>query len=134
LTPEQRQAAIDAETDRLQDWSLSDDPGVLPNILADLSNPEKEVREAAIEATKQFGSSNAIPTLRAAVANTTDPEEQIALLEAVEFLSLPGISDSSVQLPRTPEQIQADQQRILQRQAQRQKNAPNRNSQPPPNN
>jgi len=45
LTPEQRQAAIDAETDRLQEWSMNDDPAFLSNILADLNNSEKEIRD-----------------------------------------------------------------------------------------
>ena len=117
LTPEQRQAAIDAETDRLQQWSMNDDPASLSNILADLTNSEKEVREAAIEAAKQFGSTNAIPTLKAVAANTTDPEEQIALLQAADFLSLPAISDNGVQLPRTPEQIQAATQKQAPRQS-----------------
>jgi hypothetical protein len=101
LTPEQREAAIDAETDRLQQWSMSDDPASLSNILADLTNPEKEIREAAIEATKQFGSTNAIPALKAVAANTTDTEEQIALLEAANFLSLPPIDFSQPTPPET---------------------------------
>ena len=63
LTDEQRQAAIDAEIDRLQQWSMNDDPASLSNILADLTSPEKEIRDAAIEATKEFGSTNAIPAL-----------------------------------------------------------------------
>jgi hypothetical protein len=100
-TPEQREAAIDAETDRLQEWSMSDDPASLSNILADLTNPEKEVREAAIEATKQFGSTNAIPTLKTVAANTTDTGEQIALLEAANFLSLPPVDFSQPTPPKT---------------------------------
>ncbi len=99
---------------------MNDDPASLSNILADLTNPEKEIRDAAIEAAKQFGSTNAIPTLKAVAANTTDLEEQSALLEAADFLSLPAISDSGVQLPRTPEQIQA----AMQKQAQRQRQNP----------
>ena len=95
LTDEQRQAAIDAETDRLQQWSMNDDQSSLSNILADLTSPEKEVRKAAIEAAEQFGSTNAIPTLKALAANTTDTEEQIALLEAANFLSLPSIFDGA---------------------------------------
>src|SRR5208337_364212 len=63
LTDEQRQAAINAETDRLQQWAMNDDPASLSNILADLTSPEKEVRQAAIDAVQQFGSSNAIPVL-----------------------------------------------------------------------
>lgn len=133
LTPEQRQAAIDAETDRLQQWSANDDPASLSNILTDLTSSEKEIRETAIEAAKQFGSTNAIPALKAVAANTTDTEEQIALLEAANFLSLPSLNSSGPDT-RTPEQIQADAQRNAERQARRQaqlqKNGARQNSQP----
>jgi hypothetical protein len=137
-TPEQRQAAIDAETDRLQQWSMDNDPASLSNILADLTNSEKEIRDAAIEATKQFGSTNAIPTLKAVAANTTDPDEQIALLEAANFLSLPSVNFDGSTTPKTPEQIQADAQRRAEskarRQAQMQNRAPTQNSPAAPNN
>ena len=113
LTPEERQAAIDAETDRLQDWSMNDDPASLSNILADLTNPEKEIREAAIEAAKQFDSTNAIPTLKAVAANTTDTEEQIALLEAANFLSLPSLVVTP-QPAQTREQMKAAAQQARQ--------------------
>jgi type IV secretory pathway VirB10-like protein len=93
MTPEQRQAAIDAETDHLQQWSMNDDPESLSNILADLTNSEKDVRKAAIEAAEQFGSTNAIPILKNLAANDGDPEEKAALLEAAHFLSLPSIFD-----------------------------------------
>ena len=135
LTPEQRQTAIDAETDRLQQWSMNDDPASLSNILADLTNSEKEIREAAIEATKQFGSSDAIPTLKQVAAETSDTGEQISLLEAADFLSLPGISDSSVQLPRTPEQIQMEQQKRAEKEALKQaQKHPARQNSPAPSN
>jgi hypothetical protein len=113
LTPEQRQAAIDAETDRLLDWSMNDDPASLSNILADLTNPEKEISDAAIEATKQFGSSNAIPTLKEVAANTTDTQEQIDLLEAANFLSLPSLVVSP-QPAQTMEQMKAAAQQARQ--------------------
>ena len=137
LTPEQRQAAIDAETDRLQEWSMDNDPASLSNILADLTNSEKETRDAAIEAAKQFGSTNAIPTLKAVAANTTDPEEKAALLEAANFLSLPSMDFSGPATPKTPEQIQADAQRKAEREARRQamqNRALNQNSPAAPNN
>ena len=115
LTPEQREAAIDAEIDRLQQLSANDDAASLSNILADLTDPEKEVREAAIEATKQFGSTNAIPALKAAANNTDDLQEKNDLLEAADFLALPSISELSSQFPPlTPDQIRANQQRKTQ--------------------
>jgi HEAT repeat protein len=120
VTPEEREAAVNAEKDRLLEWERNDDPESLSKILGDLTHPEKEIRLAAIEATKQFGSKDAIPTLKELVKNTDDTEEQAALLEAADFLSLTPMSDSSVQLPRTPEQIQAEQQKIAQAEAQKQ--------------
>jgi hypothetical protein len=123
LTEEQRLAAIDAERDRLQEWSMnSDDPASLSHILADLTSPEKEIRDAAIEATKQYGSSNAIPTLKAVAANTADTEEQIALLEAAYFLSLPGMEINPTTLEQAAK-LRAD--RDARRQAQMQKTAGN---------
>jgi len=88
-TPEEKEKRIQEETERLALLSMNDDPQSLSNILADLVSPEKEIRMAAIEATKQFDSTNAIPVLKAMVANTSDAEEAAALLEAAEFLSLP---------------------------------------------
>jgi hypothetical protein len=126
LTDEQRQAAIDAETDRLQQWSMNDDPASLSNILANLTHSEKEIRDAAIEAAKQFGSTNAIPALKAVAANTEDTEEQIALLEAANFLSLPSILDAAG--PITPAEREA------RRQARIQKRTLNQDSPAPPNN
>jgi len=116
-TPEERETAVDAETDRLQQWSMNDDPASLASILTDLTNSEKEVREAAIEATKQFGSTNAIPALKAAVAATDDIQEQIALLEAADFLSLPRVDFSGPAATGTTEQMQIEAQKRAQRQA-----------------
>lgn len=126
LTSEQRQAAIDAETARLQQWSMNDDPASLSSILADLTNSEKEIREAAIEAAEQFGSTNAIPILKNLAANDEDPEEKAALLEAAHFLSLPSIFDG-IQ-PSTPAEREA------RRQARIQNRAANQNSPAAPNN
>lgn len=136
MTPEEKQAYIEAETGRLQDLSTQDDPAYLAAILNDLTNPEKEVRLAAIEATKQFGSKDAIPALQAEVANASDADEKIALIEAADFLSLPTLADADVQTPPTPEQLQALQEQ-RQRQAARkqyllQKNAQDQNAPPLP--
>ena len=120
MTPEEREAAVNAEKSRLFEWEMNDYPQSLSKILTDLTNPEKEIRVAAIEATKQFGSKDAIPTLQQLAQNTADAGEQTALLEAADFLSLTPISDSSVQLPKTPEQVQAEQQKIAQMEAQKQ--------------
>jgi HEAT repeat protein len=137
-TPEEREAAIDAETDRLAAWAMNDDPESLSNILGDLASPEKEIRMAAIEAAKQFESTNAIPVLKAAAANAEDNEEAIAMLEAADWLALPNADlqrpDTMPQL--TPAQTQAIEQSRAKAQARRQaylqKRAGNQGSQSSP--
>ncbi len=89
LTDEQRQAAIEAEKAKLQDWQGNDDSASYSNILKDLTHPEKEVRLAALEALKQFGGTNAIPVLKDLAAKTDDLDEAKELLDTARFLSLP---------------------------------------------
>jgi hypothetical protein len=138
LTPEQRQAALDAEIQRLFQAGMSDSPDDLATIIADLSSPEKEIREAATQAAKQFGSTNAIPALQAAAATATNPKEQAELLDAADFIALPALSSLPPPAPQTPEELQAKQQQIAQwqtdRQAklQRQLRSPGQNSQANP--
>jgi hypothetical protein len=118
LTDEQRQAAIDAETDRLQQWAMNDDPESLSNILADLTSPEKEIRKSAIEAAEQYGGTNAIPILKNLAANDEDLEEKTALLEAANFLSLPSVFD--IGKSTTPADREARRQARLQNHSQTQ--------------
>ena len=113
LTPEERQAAIEVEEQRLSEWQSNKDPQSLSNILADLASPEHEIRLAAIEAAKQFDSTDAIPVLKAMAAQTQDNQDAIAMLQAADFLAIPDItfgpkSDTPPSL--TPEQQQAIEQ------------------------
>ena len=97
------------EIDRLQDWSMNDDAESLNHIVADLTSPDKEIREAAIEATKQFGSADAIPSLKAAADSTENIEDKAAYLEAADFLSLPSMEITPIteeQAARHPAQSQ----------------------------
>jgi hypothetical protein len=132
LTLEEKQAAMAAEEDRLYTWGMSSDPQSLSNILADLDSPEKEIRMAAIEAAKQFRNTNAIPVLKAAAVKTDDNEEMAALLDAVQFISLPPGGFSSGGTLLTPEQKQAARRRHDQwvQQQQTQNSGGNPSSQP----
>jgi hypothetical protein len=121
IPAEQNPDAVDAEVNRLYELAMNNDPASLSNILTDLRNPHPEIREAAIEATKEFGSTNAIPALLAAAESTDDLQEKIAYLEAAHFLTLPPIDFGTPAQPSaTPEQIQQDQQRRAARDARRQ--------------
>jgi hypothetical protein len=72
---------------------MNDDAESLNHIVADLTSPEKEIREAALEGTKQFGSADAISALKAAADSAENIEDKTACLEAANFLSLPSMED-----------------------------------------
>lgn len=138
LTPEERQAAVNAEIDHLHDWSMNKDPASLSNILAGLTYPDKMVRTVAIEAVKQFGSTDAIPALKDLAARDQDPEEKAALLNAANFLSLPSFTfgGPGTGPPTTPEQKQTGEQKRAAMEARRralmQRQGRNQNSQSVP--
>jgi hypothetical protein len=89
----EHEAWVDAKADELVKLSWGDDRDSLKRILAELENPEQEIRKAALQATANFGSRDAIPYLESLVATTADAEEKIALIQTAEQLKMPTASE-----------------------------------------
>jgi hypothetical protein len=79
----------------LQALAMNDDAASLNSILAELANPDPQIRAAAREAAVQFGDAGAATALRAAVEKTDEDAEKIALLEAARFLELPSLRSTT---------------------------------------
>jgi hypothetical protein len=84
---------VDAKADELVKLSWEDDRESLKRILAELENPEPDIRKAALQATANFGSRDAIPYLESLVATSTDADEKIALIQTAEQLKMPTGSE-----------------------------------------
>ena len=80
----------------LTSLAMNDDANSFDTIWSELSNPDKGIRAGALEAVIQFGDHSVGPRLRELAAQTQDPAEQSAILEAADYLDLPPITD----LPR----------------------------------
>ena len=80
----------------LTSLAMNNDADSFNTIWSELSNPDKEIRAGALEAVIQFGDHSVSPRLRELAAQTQDPAEQSAILEAADYLDLPPITD----LPR----------------------------------
>ena len=89
----EHEAWIDARADELVKLSWEDDSESLKRILAELENPEPDIRKAALQATANFGSRDAIPYLESLVATSTDADEKIALIQTAEQLKMPTASE-----------------------------------------
>jgi hypothetical protein len=94
------EAYVQSEIDKLQELQANDDAQSMRAILADLTNSDKTIRVAAIEATTQFGSRDAIPALKDLAAHTPDPDEKQQLQDAADFLALPSITELREQNPQ----------------------------------
>ena len=96
-TEDSHQAYVEKRTAELMDIAMTDERANLDIILSELSNRDPEIRKAALEATIQFGSRDAIPKLADAVSHTDDPAEKTALADAIEFLKLPSLTEIHAQ-------------------------------------
>jgi len=80
------------------DVAMTDDRANLDIILSELNNRDPEIRKAALEATIQFGSRDAIPKMADAASQTDDPSEKAAIADAIEFPSFVPESMNLMQL------------------------------------
>jgi hypothetical protein len=77
----------------LQNLAMTGDPNSLTMITSELDNRDPRIWKAALSATIQFGSQDAIPALQDAYAHTDDPQEKIGIQKAIAFLRLPSMSE-----------------------------------------
>ncbi len=105
-TPNSHQAYVAKRTAELQDLSAENDAGSLEVILSELTNRDREIRKAAIEAAIQFGSRDAIPRLLEAAGQTDDQAEKAEFQEAADYLKLPSLTEVLAQ-KKTPVKIPA---------------------------
>jgi HEAT repeat protein len=93
LLEDRHRADVENRTSELMELGMNDDTNSLHTILSELNNPDPEIRQAALDATIQFGSTNAIPGLEAAALWNDNPEEKKQIADAIEFLKLPQLGD-----------------------------------------
>jgi hypothetical protein len=78
----------------LTELGMSDDPAALKTILSELNNQDLQIRQAALSATIQFGSKDALPMLKNELTFTEDAQEKVDIQNAIEYLQLPSASDA----------------------------------------
>ena len=94
-----RAAAIEKELDAIQELASEADgdnnPKIISALLEKVVHPEPEVRAAALNALKQLNDTNAIPGLQQAVGHIKDPRGKVAVLDVIDYLKLPNVTDVS---------------------------------------
>jgi hypothetical protein len=89
-------ARADAKQEQAADVfeaAASGDPAQLEFVYTQLSNAQPEIREEALDAIIQFAGRKAIPRLKQIADATGSVDEKTSILEAIEFLELPSMSE-----------------------------------------
>jgi hypothetical protein len=95
LSPADHDTYVTERKAQLEELGSTDDPANLKIILSEMENSEPEIRQAALSASIQFGSPDAIPTLQHERDWATDPQEKVDIQKAIDFLQLPKFGSDS---------------------------------------
>jgi hypothetical protein len=83
--------------------AMNDDVQSRDTILSELkNNPDKKIRAAALEAAIQFDDRSVVPPMQEIAAQTQDPDEKAAILEAIDYINLPSLTEYMAAHPSTP--------------------------------
>jgi hypothetical protein len=83
------------------------------------TNSDRRIRAAALEAAIQFDDRSVVPPLQAIAAQTDDPEEKQNILDAIDYINLPSLTEYMAANPshstipgvrKLPRRTQASQQ------------------------
>lgn len=92
-----RAALISKDLEQIQELQGEVDgtnnPVIIAALLAKISSPEVEVRKAVLDTLKQLNDTNAIPGLQQTADAAKDPREKVAMLDVIDYLKTPGITD-----------------------------------------
>jgi hypothetical protein len=92
-TEARQRAYVESRVAQLMELASQHDPASINIILSELANRAPEIRKAALDATLQVRSREAIPRLMEAAEQTDDPREKAAIADAIEFLKLPTLGE-----------------------------------------
>jgi HEAT repeat protein len=80
-------------TAELNELAMQDNPEAHQQIADELKNPDKEIRKAALEALKQANDRSVVPQMQQMADQTDDPGEKQAILDAIDFINLPSLTE-----------------------------------------
>jgi hypothetical protein len=90
---EEHEASVAGRIAELRELASKTDRASLETLLAEVKNPDHEIRQAVLDIIGQSGRRDAIPDLLEAAAQTEDPGVKKAITEVIDFLKLPTLTE-----------------------------------------
>ena len=92
-TEAEQKAYVRRRTLELYSLAMNDDTTSRDRILAELGNADPRIRHAALEAAIQFNDRSVVPYLKEVAERTSDAREKVAILDAIDYINLPSLSE-----------------------------------------
>jgi HEAT repeat protein len=80
-------------TVELDGLAMEKSPAAHQTIVSELNNPDRFLRQAALEALMQANDRSVIPQMRQMADQTTDSDERKAILDAIDYINLPSLTE-----------------------------------------
>ena len=93
LRGEAREEYIRNRAEELMDLARQSNSAAHLQIVAELNNPDRAIRQAALEALEQADARSMIPEMRQKADAMTDPDDQQAVMDAIQFIETPSITE-----------------------------------------
>lgn len=84
---------VEARIVELAELSTKSDRSSLVTLLSEVRNPDKQIRQAALDALCQSGNRDAVPGLMELASQADLPEDKRAINEVIEFLKMPTLTE-----------------------------------------
>lgn len=90
---EDRDQFVVRRTGELNDLAMQTNSEAHQQILDELKNPDREIRQAALAALEQANDRSVIPQMQQIADQTDDSGDKAAIQDAIDFIKLPSLTE-----------------------------------------
>ncbi|MGA2789134.1 MAG: HEAT repeat domain-containing protein [Verrucomicrobiota bacterium] len=93
IAPQDHEEYVKNRYEELMDLAREDSPAAIQQIMAELKNPDRAIRKAALDALEQANDRSVVPQMQQIADQTDDPDDKQAIQDAIDFINLPSLTE-----------------------------------------
>ena len=93
LSTAEHEEWVNKRSAELNELAMEPGPEAHQQIVDELKNPDKAIRLVALEALEQANDRSVVPQMQQIAEQTDDPGEKQAILDAIDFINLPSLTE-----------------------------------------
>jgi len=93
MLKEEHENYVERRDAELEELAMQTNDEAHQEIVSELKNSDSAIRKAALDALMQAGDRSVIPQMQQIADQTSDPEEKHAILDAIDYINLPSLTE-----------------------------------------